>query len=96
MGMVRITHPDIDAIGEATEEAFNIVWEPRGWVRVDQPVVAANDTLGVNVTSLEQLNKQQLVELGRQSGIEVNMRMAKEDLVAALNDIQLAAEPQPE
>ena len=31
--MISVTHPEVDAVAEVTEEAFNEVWGPKGWQR---------------------------------------------------------------
>lgn len=85
MGMVKIGHPEIEAVGETTDEAFHRVWEPRGWHLVAEEVVEANEVLGENITDLEQLTKAQLVEYGRNVGVEgLTMSMSKPDLIEAL------------
>jgi hypothetical protein len=89
--MFKIRHPEIDATGESSEEAFKQVWEPRGWERVDEAVAAAMDVLGVNVTSLDQLSKQQLIEFGAQRGVEVSGSMSKADLIDAVGGVAAPA-----
>lgn len=29
--IVKMKHPDVEPLGEATERAFTKVWEPKGW-----------------------------------------------------------------
>lgn len=82
---MKIRHPEIDAVGESSEEAFSQVWEPRGWIRVDDLTTAAIETLGVSVTSIDQLTKQQLLEFGAARNNEVTADMTKDELLAAIS-----------
>jgi hypothetical protein len=33
--MVHMKHPDLETTGTATEAAYERIWEPKGWKRVD-------------------------------------------------------------
>ena len=79
--MIRIGHPETEATGTCTEAAYERVWKAKGWVKIE------GEPTGVTTAqpSMDQLTKEQLVELGRSRGLDVNMRMAKDDLVQALS-----------
>lgn len=33
--MIHMTHPTVEGVGTATEEAFELIWKPKGWVLAD-------------------------------------------------------------
>ena len=91
---MKIYHPEIEVTAESSEEAFTQVWAPRGWERLDDTVAAVGETLGVNVSSLDQLTKSQLHEYGASAGLAVSGSMTKDELIQAIQSGNMAAQPE--
>lgn len=59
--MLSMIHPDIEAPAEALDKAtFNMLWAPRGWQLMDEPLAFANRSLGRFVRSLDTLHKDEI------------------------------------
>jgi hypothetical protein len=59
--MLSMIHPDIEAPAEALDKAtFNLLWAPRGWKLMDEPLAFANRSLGRFIRSLDSLHKDEI------------------------------------
>lgn len=68
--MVKIKNPADGSIGETTEEAFDLVWEPRGWTKVDDDVRTTAEQDPTPVGSLDSQRKDDLVDLANANGVD--------------------------
>lgn len=53
-------HPESGNIGLASEEQFTVLYVPRGWERVEVDLAAASVLLGGPVTSIDDLEPEQI------------------------------------
>ena len=84
MAMIVMTHPDTGGVARTTEEAFRLVWEPRGWERADPVAAAVGDILGTDLTSIDDLSKEQLLEVAATLGVEGSASSTKKGLAEGI------------
>jgi ABC-type taurine transport system ATPase subunit len=84
MAMVVMTHPETGGVAHTTEEAFKLVWEPRGWQLADPVDVAVGEVLGVDVSDVDDLSKEQLLEVAATLGVEGAASSTKKELAAGI------------
>ena len=68
--MVKIKNPADGSIGETTEEAFDLVWEPRGWTKVGDDVPTTVEQDPTPVGSLDSMRKDELVDVANANGVD--------------------------
>lgn len=68
--MVKIQNPADKSIGETTEEAFELVWEPRGWSRVDDDVRTTVEQDPSPVGPLDSMRKDELVDIANANALD--------------------------
>jgi hypothetical protein len=80
MKLVTMQHPDLDhgdrPLPVTTMQAFDDVWEPKGWTLADDAVLDAEALEGKNVAQLRKLAANQ--------GIQDAASLKKPELIAAL------------
>ena len=87
--MVVMTHPETGGVARTTEDAFKLVWEPRGWQLADPVAAAVGDVLGHDVTDVDGLSKEQLLEVAATLGVEGSASSTKKDRPFDIfNDVQ--------
>lgn len=89
---LRMRHPDIEVLGEAvSEDQFRTVWEPRGWQLVPAELILAADHFGRSVGSLDDLGKDELLELAAVNRVELKGNPNKNQIAKAIADSQAVA-----
>ena len=83
MAWITITHPETGGTHTCTEEAFDLVWEEKGWKRVD-----SRDELSKKTVA-------QLTDLASQLGIDTGSSTKKADIVDALLTGMTSADTNP-
>lgn len=58
---ITMYHPDTEGVGDATLEAYEEVWQDKGWVRVDEAT-----------SNLQGLKRGRLVQMAEERGIKVS------------------------
>lgn len=69
---------------ETTREAYDVVWQDKGWQLVDEQAAVAQELTGGRTTDLSSMTKADLVELAGARGVEVPDGATKADLVELL------------
>ncbi len=78
---VTMTHPDIDATaGPVTRQAYEDVHRHKGWVAVDPAALVASTALDAEVTDLDSLKKDELLEVAASLGLDVDRSSTKGEL----------------
>lgn len=92
---VTMTHPDIDApSGQVTRQAYEEVHRHKGWVVTDPAVLAASTALDVEVSDLDSLKKDELLEVAGSLGLDVDRSSTKGELQDLIRSVAPAAPTQ--
>lgn len=81
---VHMSHEGVEALGETTRKAFETFWKHKGWKEVPATTAQAGEILGKPVTSLDKLSEDELKAVAAQSGVVVDDKAKKADLVKAV------------
>ena len=94
---MKITHPEIEAYAEVTNDQFVMVYAPRGWQKMDEDASYANDQLGRFVRSSDDLTKDEARALiaQRPNGEYPDEKASREDAIKAFRDSFADGPPVP-
>lgn len=78
---VTMTHPDIDAPGgPVSRQAYEDIYRHKGWVEADPSAVVASTALDAEVSDLDSLKKDELLEVATSLGLDVDRSSTKGEL----------------
>jgi len=75
----------VEGTSTATREAFDTVWQPRGWVEVDPVAPVAAAALGHEVSNLGALNREELDAIATEAGLDSSGLSTKGEVVDLIN-----------
>ncbi|WP_144836027.1 hypothetical protein [Kocuria rosea] len=81
-----MSHKGVEALGQTTREAFDTFWKHRGWTEVPAATAQAGEVLGKPVSSLDNLDENELKTVAAQHGVAFDDKAKKADLVKALSE----------
>lgn len=84
--MIHISHEGSKALGSCTRKAFNIFWKHKGWKEVPAATALAGEILGKPVSSLDNLDENELKIVAAQDGVTFDDKVKKADLVKILSE----------
>lgn len=94
MAIRKMYHPELNAVGEATQEAFDSIYQFRGWDLMDPLAAAAYEVLGRPVTDVSDLTNSEIRQvLASMSIPQPPSSATKDELVRLLRDPATAYAP---
>lgn len=92
---IQMTHPDVSAPAEASRQAFDEVWAPRGWEELGAkaPVDDADNPPPPDDPDLGSLRKDELIEVARSHALEPDAHATKAELIELIQSTVAPATP---
>jgi hypothetical protein len=81
---VTMKHPDLEGTATATRQAFETVWEPKGWVETDPATALVAEATGHETKSLGSLSREELDAVAIQAGLDPSGLSTKGEVVALI------------
>lgn len=92
---VTMTHPDIDAPGgPVTRQAYEDIYQHKGWVVADPAALVASTALDAEVSDLDSLKKDELLEVAASLGLDVDRSSTKGELQDLIRSVAPATPSQ--